>query len=69
MSDLLSNHTFHTVVAIIFFTVMLFLLKRISSFFMVLAGLGALTFGVLVLVLILAFAGVDRFQIPIDAPI
>jgi hypothetical protein len=36
---------------------------------MVLAGLGALTFGVLILILILAFAGVDRFQIAIDAPI
>ncbi len=69
MSDLLSNNTFHTIVAIVFFTVMLFLLKRISSFFMVLAGLGVLTFGVLIVVLILAFAGVDRFQIPIDAPI
>jgi hypothetical protein len=69
MSDLLSNSAFHTIVAIIFFTVMVFLLKRISSFFMVLAGLGALTFGVLVVVLILAFAGVDRFQVAIDAPI
>jgi len=69
MSDLFSSNTFHTVVAIILVTIMLFLLKRISSFFMVLAGLGALTFCVLVLVLILSFAGVDRFQIPIDAPI
>jgi len=69
MSDLFSSNTFLTIVAIIFVTVMLFLLKRISSFFMVLAGLGALTFGVLILILILAFAGVDRFQIAIDAPI
>jgi len=69
MSDLLTNNTFHTIVAIIFCTVMLFLLKRLSSFFMVLAGLGVLTMGVLILIVILAFAGVDRYQISIDAPI
>ena len=69
MSDLLSNNTFHTIVAIIFCTVMLFLLKRISSFFAVLAGLGVLALGTLIVIMILAFAGVDRFQIPIDAPI
>jgi hypothetical protein len=36
---------------------------------MVLAGLGVLTMGVLILIVILAFAGVDRYQISIDAPI
>lgn len=69
MGDLLSDNRFHTVVAIIVAIVMLALLKRIGSFFTFLAATGALVFGVLILIVILSFAGVDRFQIPIDAPI
>ena len=69
MGDLLSDNRFHTVVAIVVAIVMVALLKRIGSFFAFLAGMGALVFCVLVLVVILSFAGVDRFQIPIDAPI
>ena len=69
MGDLLSDNRFHTVVAIIAAIVLIALLKRIGSFFAVLAGTGAVALGVLILILILSFAGVDRFQIPIDAPI
>lgn len=69
MGDLLSDNSFHTVVGILVAIVMLALLKRISSFFAVVVGTGAVLLGVLFLIMILSFAGVDRFQIPIDAPI